>query len=48
MKDNFDIFDFELTIDEMNQIKSLDKNQRFFTMTLTKQKIHLSQFKPAD
>ena len=48
MKDNFDIFDFELTIDEMNQIKSLDKNQRFFTMTLAKQEVHLSQFKPAD
>ena len=48
MKDNFDIFDFELTIDEMNQIKSLDKNQRFFTMTLAEQEAHLSQFKPAD
>lgn len=48
MKDNFDIFDFELTIDETNQIKSLDKNQRFFTMTLAKQEIHLSQFKPVD
>lgn len=29
MKDNFDIFDFELTIDEMNQIKSLNKIKDF-------------------
>lgn len=48
MKDNFNIFDFELTTDEMNRIKSLDKNQRYFTMTLEEQERNLSQFTPAD
>ena len=48
MKDNFNIFDFELTSDEMNQIKALDKNQRYFTMTLEEQEKNLSQFTPAD
>ena len=48
MKDNFNIFDFELTTDEMNKIKSLDKNQRYFTMTLEEQEKNLSQFTPAD
>lgn len=48
MKDNFNIFDFELTNDEMNRIKALDKNQRYFTMTLEEQEKNLSQFTPAD
>ena len=48
MKENFDIFDFELTDEEMQEIKKLDKNQRFFTMTLAEQEAHLSQFVPAD
>ena len=48
MKDNFNIFDFELTNDEMNRIKSLDKNQRYFKMTLEEQEKNLSQFTPAD
>lgn len=29
---NIDIFDFELTPDEMNQIRALDKEERFFNM----------------
>ena len=48
MKDNLDIFDFELTEDEMGQIQKLDKGQRFFTMSLAEQEAHLSQFVPAD
>ena len=48
MKDNFDIFDFSLTDDEMDAIHKLDKGQRFFTMTLAEQEAHLSQFVPAD
>lgn len=32
IKENIDIFDFELTSDEMSQIRSLDKEQRFFNM----------------
>lgn len=48
MRDNFNIFDFELTSDEMHRIKALDNNQRYFTMTLEEQEKNLSQFKPAD
>lgn len=48
MKDNFNIFDFELSADEMNKIKQLDKNQRYFTMTLEEQEKNLGQFTPAD
>ncbi len=48
MKENFNIFDFELTSDEMSRIRALDKNQRYFTMTLDEQEKNLSQFTPAD
>ena len=48
MKDNFNIFDFSLTDDEMTEIRKLDRGQRFFTMTLAEQEAHLSQFVPAD
>ena len=48
MKENFEIFDFELTDEEMEEIHDIDKNQRFFTMTLEEQEAHLSQFVPAD
>ena len=44
----FNIFDFELIDDEMNRIRALDKNQRYFTMTLEEQEKNLSQFTPAD
>lgn len=48
MKDNIDIFDFELTDDEMTAIRALDKGVRFFNMTLSEQEAHLSQFVPQD
>lgn len=48
MKDNFDIFDFELTAKEMEAIHKLEKGERFFTMSLEEQEAHLSQFIPAD
>lgn len=48
MKDNFDIFDFELTEDEMNEIRSLDSGKRFFNMTLEQQEANLGTWKPAD
>ena len=48
MKENFDIFDFELSDDEMKQIQSLDKNQRYFTLSLAQQEAHLSGFVPED
>ena len=48
LRDNIDIFDFELTEDEMNKIRSLDKGVRFFNMSLSEQEAHLSQFVPED
>ena len=48
LKENFDIFDFSLTDEEMSAVRSLDKGTRFFTMTLSEQEAHLSQFVPAD
>ena len=30
IKDNANIFDFELTNDEMNEINALDKNKRYY------------------
>ena len=48
IRDNIDIFDFELTDEEMQRIKGIDKNMRFFTMSLAEQESHLSQFVPAD
>ena len=48
IRDNIDIFDFELTDEEMQKIKGIDKNMRFFTMSLAEQESHLSQFVPAD
>ena len=33
IKDNFDLFDFKLTDAEMDQIRGLDKNKRYYTST---------------
>ena len=33
IRDNFDLFDFELTADEMTQIAALDKARRYYTST---------------
>ncbi|MGI6053005.1 MAG: aldo/keto reductase [Bilifractor sp.] len=48
MKDNFDIFDFELTEDEMNAIRKLEGTKRFYNVSLEDQERTLSQFTPAD
>lgn len=48
MKDNFDIFDFELTEDEMNEIRKLEGTGRFCNVSLEDQERTLSQFTPAD
>ena len=48
LRDNIDVFDFELTEDEMNKIKALDKGVRFFNMSLSDQEANLSQFVPED
>lgn len=48
IKDNFDIFDFELTADEMEKIKAVDKNIRFFNATLEQQEAQFTNWAPAD
>ena len=48
IKENIDIFDFELTEEEMNEIRQLDKGFRYYTRTLAEQEEALSQFVPAD
>lgn len=48
IKENIDIFDFELTEEEMKEIRTLDCGQRFFTMTLAEQEANLGSFIPAD
>ena len=48
IQDNIDIFDFELTTEEMDRIRALDKGVRFFNMSLAEQEAHLSGFTPAD
>lgn len=48
MAENIDIFDFELTSEEMERIAALDRGQRFFTMSLEDQERNLGSFAPAD
>jgi diketogulonate reductase-like aldo/keto reductase len=48
IQDNFNIFDFELTDEEMNRIRALDKGVRYFNMSLADQEAMLGAFKPAD
>ncbi|MBL6461547.1 MAG: aldo/keto reductase [Blautia sp.] len=48
IQDNIDIFDFELTKEEMDRIRALDKGVRFFNMSFEEQEKHLSAFTPAD
>ncbi len=48
MKDNFDIFDFELTDEEMSEIRNLDCGKRFFNMSLAEQEKNLGAWKPED
>jgi diketogulonate reductase-like aldo/keto reductase len=48
IRDNFDIFDFELTDEEMHEINKMDNGVRYFTMTLVEQEKNLSGFKIYD
>lgn len=48
IEENFEIFDFELTEDEMNEIRKLDSGKRFFNMTLEQQEQMLGSWKPED
>ena len=47
LKDNFDIFDFELTAEEMAEIAKLDSGKRYYNATLAEQE-RFTQWKPAD
>lgn len=47
IRGNMDIFDFELTEDEMNRIRSLDKKERFYTfadLPIEEQEAQMSQW----
>lgn len=48
IRENFEVFDFSLTNEEMQEIRALDKGQRFFTMSLAEQEKFLGSFTPAD
>ena len=48
IKDNFDIFDFELTEGEMAEIRKIDKNVRFFNMKLEEQEAQFNSWKLDD
>lgn len=48
MKNNFDIFDFSLTEDEMAEIAELDNTKRFYNVKLEDQERLLGAWKPAD
>lgn len=48
IKENFDIFDFSLTKEDMQRIHGLDKGQRFFQMSLPQQEQAFTTWKPED
>ena len=48
IKENFEIFDFALTDEEMNKIRTLDAGKRFFNMTLEEQEKNRGAWKPED
>jgi diketogulonate reductase-like aldo/keto reductase len=48
IRDNFDIFDFELTGEEMERIRAVDKNVRFFTAPLAQQEVQFTAWAPED
>lgn len=48
IKENIDVFDFELSDKEMAKIRALDKEKRYFTMPYEQQVKFLGSWKPAD
>ena len=48
IRENFDIFDFELTEEEMERIRAVDKNVRFFAVPLEQQEIQFASWAPED
>ena len=48
MKENLNIFDFELTEDEMNEIRKLDGTKRYYDVSLEDQIKTLGAWTPED
>ena len=48
IRDNFNIFDFELTGDELEQIRALDCGKRYYTATLEEQERNFANWGPED
>ena len=48
IKENCEIFDFELTKEEMQEIDKMGKTKRFFTMPLEQQENTFTKWKPSD
>ncbi len=48
IKENSEIFDFELTEEEMKEINKMGKTKRFFTMPLEQQEQFFKSWKPQD
>lgn len=48
IRQNFDIFDFILSDEDMAEIAALDNGNRFYTLTLEQQEAAMGSWKPAD
>ena len=48
IRENINVFDFVLTDDEMQKIRSLDREARYFTMPYEQQKKWFLQYNPVD
>lgn len=48
IRQNFDIFDFVLSDEDMEEIAGLDNGHRFYTLTLEQQEKSMGGWKPAD
>lgn len=48
IRENIEVFDFALTAEEMQQIRSLDKEARYFNMSYEDQKKWFGQWNPTD
>ena len=48
IRDNFDLFDFALTEEEMTEIGALDQNKRYYTSTPELLKQYVAMVPPVD
>lgn len=48
IKENIEVFDFELSDEEMQQMRALDKEARYFNMPYEDQKRWFMQWNPTD